>query len=403
MADTQTITIDECIEKSLSNHPDLKRLSLTLQKSKSASDIAKADYLPQVTLGAQYNPTNTFVMPQNGQFNTIHDDNWLLDAVLNQKIYDFSKTTSLIDASKQDEKIASLSLEQAKALLVYNVKNLYDIALFQISSIDVRKKDLQAKEELYAQAKALVIEGIKTKADEASILSALYAAIESLAVAEAEHERALAILSLYTGEKIQDNTKLEQRKVSYDMQEQESLRQSVASNNFELKAISEEIGKNALLYSAAKASNYGSIDAVASLSHQNSLNEYDTSMVGIIAKFPLYSGGRLSAQSQQAHIATEAAKESYNAKRLALNEEIETLLIDIKRYEYTIKTKEAIIESSKAAKEITHARYKEGLSTYIEVLDATTTHLYAELGLLEAKFNINKIQNRLAYLKGENR
>lgn len=403
MADTQTITIDECIEKSLSNHPDLKRLSLTLQKSKSASDIAKADYLPQVTLGAQYNPTNTFVMPQNGQFNTIHDDNWLLDAVLNQKIYDFSKTTSLIDASKQDEKIASLSLEQAKALLVYNVKNLYDIALFQISSIDVRKKDLQAKEELYAQAKALVIEGIKTKADEASILSALYAAIESLAVAEAEHERALAILSLYTGEKIQNNVKLEQRKVSYDMQEQESLRQSVASNNFELKAISEEIGKNALLYSAAKASNYGSIDAVASLSHQNSLNEYDTSMVGIIAKFPLYSGGRLSAQSQQAHIATEAAKESYNAKRLALNEEIETLLIDIKRYEYTIKTKEAIIESSKAAKEITHARYKEGLSTYIEVLDATTTHLYAELGLLEAKFNINKIQNRLAYLKGENR
>lgn len=116
---------------------------------------------------------------------------------------------------------------------------------------------------------------------------------------------------------------------------------------------------------------------------------------------PIYSGGRISAQSQQAKISKEMAKESYNAQKLLLEEEAANLLIDLERYRHTIKAKEALIESAKSTKKIVEARYKEGLSTYIEVLDAASVHLYAELGLLEAKFAINNTINRLEYLQGE--
>ena len=76
-------------------------------------------------------------------------------------------------------------------------------------------------------------------------------------------------------------------------------------------------------------------------------------------------------------------------------------MIDLDRYKLTLKAKEALIESSFATKEIIEARYKEGLSTYIEVLDAASTHLFAELGLLETKLFINKIINKLDYLQGQ--
>ena len=59
-----------------------------------------------------------------------------------------------------------------------------------------------------------------------------------------------------------------------------------------------------------------------------------------------------------------------------------------------------IIDSSALAKDIVNARYKEGLSTYIEALDVTTTYLNAQLALLEARYNINNIINRLEYLRG---
>jgi outer membrane protein TolC len=397
----KTLSVEESIEESLKNHPDIKRLSLGVEQSASLVGVAEADYLPQLNVAAQYNPHNTFVMPQNGQFNTITDDNWQVEARLNQKIYDFSKTTTTIKAYEKNQNIAALSLADAKALLVLNVKNTYDTALFQTQTLEVRKKDLQTKEALYKQAQALVHEGLKTEADATTILSALYNAEDALALSNAELQKALLKLSYFMGKKINAETTLVDNSPTFQTQDKALLLEKSYANNFILKGAQEQIIRDGLFYSATKAQNYGSIDAVASYMHQNSINEYDTSMVGIGISIPLYSGGKICAQTEQARITQEMARESYNAKKLLLEEEIEGLMIDLKRYESTIKAKEALINSSNATNEIVQARYKEGLATYIEILDASATHLYAQLGLLEANFAIKKIIHRLEYLRGE--
>ncbi len=394
------LTLDECVDKALKNHPDIKRLSLNVAKSKTSIDIAKADYLPQINLSAEYNPINTFVMPQNSQFNTIEDDSCKVSAQLNQKIYDFDKTTSTIKAYEKEQNRADMSLEDAKALLVYNVKNYYNLVLLQTKALKAKQKDIQTKEELYKQALALVKEGLKTEADASSILSALFIAQDALAITQADLNKALSTLSLYIREKIDKETTLKESPPPKE-QNENLLTRDILAKNFLLKGSKEEIQRDTLLYEATKAQNYGSIDAVASYAHQDTLNEYDTSLVGVTLNIPIYSGGRISAQSQQAKISKEMAKESYNAQKLLLEEEAANLLIDLERYRHTIKAKEALIESAKSTKKIVEARYKEGLSTYIEVLDAASVHLYAELGLLEAKFAINNTINRLEYLQGE--
>ncbi|PNV84416.1 MAG: TolC family protein [Sulfurimonas sp.] len=394
------LTLDTCIDKALKNHPDIKKLSLNVAKSKTFVDIAKADYLPQINLNAEYNPINTFVMPQNSQFNTIEDDSYKASAQLNQKIYDFDKTTSTIKAYEKEQNRANMSLEDAKALLVYNVKNYYNLALLQTKALKARQKDIETKEELHKQALALVKEGLKTEADASSILSALFIAQDALAITQADLNKALSTLSLYMGEKIETKTTLKEG-TPLKKQNENLLTRDILAKNFLLKGSKEEIQRDALLYEATKAANYGSIDAVASYAHQETLNEYDTSLVGVTLNIPIYSGGRISAQSQQAKISKEIAKESYNAQKLLLEEEASNLLIDLERYRHTLKAKESLIASAIATKKVVEARYKEGLSTYIEVLDAASVHLYAELGLLETKFAINNTINRLEYLQGE--
>lgn len=399
----KVVSVDECIDKTLKNHPDVKKAALGIFEKKSSVDIAKADYLPQINVSAQYNPIDTFAVPKDNQFETIEDDSWRVDAVLNQKIYDFGKTTSTIKAYEKDENIANLSLNDAKALLVYNVKNQYNLALLKTKEIEVRKKDLKTKEELYKQAKALVLQGLKTEADATSILSELYIAQDNLAIAKADLNKALTTLSLYTGERLDADTQLKEsvEVKNQNIMSSDMLFKDILSKNLLLKSSQEEIKKDALIYKATKAQNFGSIDAIASYNYQNSLNEYDESLVGVSITVPIYNGGRISAQTQQARIAKEIAKESYNSQKLLLQEEVENLVIDLQRYRYTIKAKEALIESSNATKEIVEARYKEGLATYIEVLDASSTYLFAKLGLLEAKFSINNIINRLDYLQGQ--
>ncbi len=399
----ELLTLQECIDKTLKSHPDIKSFMLEVSKSEQQQKSVSSAYLPQVNFQAQYDVQHTYVLPQNGEFSTLDEQGWQVGISLQQKIWDFSKTSSKIDVAEIETRLADLSLEEAKALMVYKVESLYETALVQKEAIHVRQKDMQTKKELHKQAHALVEQGIKTSLDETRFLSAYYGAKDTLGIAEASYEKALSSLWLYMGEKKITDVELETNLLKNTEALQttpEKLSKEMFTNNTQLKIYEQNIQKSTLLHKSAKASHYGSIDAVASYTHFNTLNEYDASLLGVVLNIPLYTGGNLSASEQMARITTSSAKELKNAKLLALEEELEALLIDLKRYENTIIAKKSQLEASLATKELINARYKEGLATYIEVLDATALELASELGLLEAHFSRSMAQNRIKYLIG---
>jgi len=396
-----TLTMQESIDKTLANHPDIKSLLLGVKQSKEAYNSAFADYLPQIALQAQYNPVQTFVMPSNGSFNTIDDDGWNAGASLKQKIWDFSKTSSMVNALKVDEDISKLSLEEAKALMAYKVKSLYKTMIVQREAVEVRKKDLQTKIAYYNQAKALVKQGLKTEADASRFLSSVYVAKDELGVARSLYEKAKISLSLYMGEKIEDDVELEYGLLKQDYDLDKDTQREVMDNNYQLKIKSQNIDKNMLLYKSTKASHYGSIDAVASYNHFDTLNRYDSRLLGVSLSIPLYSGGRVSANTQKARIGMQIAKEQRTSQLLALKNETNGLLVDIKRYNKTIEAKKAQIASAKNTKNVLEARYKEGLTTYIEVLDAVSVELNAKLGLLQTYYLKSTAIDAIEYLKGK--
>ena len=396
----QSLSQDEAIEKALSYHPDIKRFILQVTSSEEGVKNSRSDYLPQVRLNAEYDPTRTYVLPQNGQFHTIDSDGWQAGVVLNQKIWDFGKTTSAIDSSKAETKIAALSLADAKALLAYNVKLQYNLMVVQRKAVEVRKKDMEAKEALYKQSEAMVKQGMKTRADSTRFLSSYYVAQDNLSIAEAAYEKASVALSLYIGETLPPDVVLQEDILS--PQEHEDVAYTTIENaNPQLQSAKESVHKSALVYESVHASHYGSIDAVASYNYQDTLNSYDATLVGITLTVPLYVGGRISAQAQQAKLAEEASKAAYDSKALALQQEVQDLQVDLRRYEKTITAKKAQLEASNETLVLLNARYKEGLATYIEVLDATALYLNAELGLLEAYYSRSAILNRIDYLQGK--
>ena len=394
----QTLTLQDCVQKALRTHPDIKRFILQVRRSKKEIDIAQADYLPQISLNAEYDPTRTYVMPVNDMFRTRNSDGWQVGATLKQKIWDFSKTSSLIKAQETRVEIANLSLKDAKALLAYKVKLQYELTFVQEKVIAVREKDLQAKEELYNQAKALAEQGLKTRADATRFLSSTAVAKDNLSIADSSFIKAKTVLSLYIDEPIPKGVKFEDDTIKPDTHpanEETMLQDSPA-----LQGLQKNIERSKLLHKVTKASHSGSIDAIASYAYQDTLNAYDSSLVGVMLNIPFYNGGRLFAQEEQAIIDRESAKNEYEAKVLALKEEFESLLIDLKSYGQTIKAKSSQLEAARQTKDVVNGRYKEGLSTYIEVLDATALMLDAQLGLLQANYNRNSTIHRLDYLQG---
>ena len=393
------LTLDECINKALQTHPDIVKNSLGVESAKSATDIIRADYLPQVTLNAEYDQVRTFALPSNGIFNTVEDSAWAVGGVINQKIWDFSKTTTSIEAQEVEQEISSLNLVEAKALLSLKVKLQYELMLVQKIAIEVREKDLKAKKELYKQAEAFVKNGMRTSAEASRFLSAVYLSKESLAIAQASYEKARRALSLYIGEPISEDVRLQNtlESISKIFVDEESLLQNSPS----LLATQKSIQKSDLLYKATKATHYGSLDAIASYTRQNTLNEYDSTLLGVTYRVPLYSGGRISALVEQSHLAHQSAIASFNSKELALKEEFSILMIDVDRYEKTIKAKESQLEASEQTQRVLEARYKEGLATYIEILDASALTLNAKLGLIQAIYEKSSTLHRIEYLQGK--
>ncbi|HFB53774.1 MAG TPA: TolC family protein, partial [Sulfurimonas autotrophica] len=110
---------------------------------------------------------------------------------------------------------------------------------------------------------------------------------------------------------------------------------------------------------------------------------------------------RVSAEAQKVEISAQISKEQKRSRELALKEELQNLLLDIKRYNKTISAKKAQLDSAQETKKVLDGRYKEGLATYIEVLDATTQVLNAKLSLLEAYYLRALSIDRIQYLKGK--
>ena len=401
LLNAETLTLQESIDATLQNYPDVKSLQMKMKQSKLSHRSATADYLPQVNLNGQYNFTQTYVFPVNGAFHTQDDTGWNAGVNLKQKVWDFSKTTSKIAATQKDEDISKLSLMDFKALLAYKVKSFYKLMVVQREAVNVRRKDLEAKKAYYAQAEALVKQGLKTRADASRFLSAVYNAEDNLAIAQASFDKARNSLSLYMDRKIDENVTLENSVLQESFNADANVEKEVLASNYTLKIDNKNIEKNILLHKSAKAEHYGSIDAIASYNHFDTLNTYDATTAGVVVNIPLYSGGRVSAEAQKVEISAQISKEQKRSRELALKEELQNLLLDIKRYNKTISAKKAQLDSAQETKKVLDGRYKEGLATYIEVLDATTQVLNAKLSLLEAYYLRALSIDRIQYLKGK--
>ncbi len=397
----QTLTLKEAVAKTLAHHPDVKTFMLKVQQAEQGYNVAYADYLPQIDLSATFAPTQTFALPVNGQFHTVDERSWNAGVVLHQKVWDFARTRSLVASSKIDEDISKLSLEEAKALLAYKVKTLYALLVVQKEAIVVRRKDLEAKKAFYAQSKALVKQGLKTHADASRFLSSVYIAEDNLAIAKAAYEKAKTSLELYMGTPLDDALLLQSDVLKKKLPSAKRLEEDVLAHNYKMKIDQYTINKTDMLHRATEAAHFGSIDIVASHTRLDTLNAYNTDYVGVSYNVPLYHGGRLSAEEQQAKIGYQIAKEQRISTALALKEELRSLLIDIKRYDKTIKAKKAQLLSAQKTQRELKARYKEGLATYIEVLDSIALALNAKLGVLEAYYSRSLALDRIAYLKGE--
>ncbi len=385
------LTLNEAIDKTLKTNPLAHSATLRYESTQEDSRNAHSSLYPRIDFNTAYYPTKTYVMPVNGAFSTKQNDGFHADVTGVYSLWDASRTQNRIDAASSARDGALFNKKLTQSELIEQVWLRYYAIAYTDALIVTSQSSVKFYEGQYTQALHMRQSGLKTEADELRFKASLMESNDRLEWAKNESEKAQLALGILTGsdesmgvQKIDLDEKA--NTITPKNQTLESLRQELRDFNPRLKALQATAQQSKRLSDAASSQRYGEVMLVGSAGYDNSLSSYDSYQAGIIGSIPLYDGGKLSSDAQKSRIAYSIAQKEYESTEHELWQVLYGAYKDLQRTNETIKSKEEVIAATRKTLALFEERYKQGLSTYIDVLESQNTLDNAHVSLAEAKY-----------------
>ncbi len=197
---------DAVYEKALTNRPEIKKATLDIESANLSIDIAKAGFLPTVSLGANigtgygYNLKNNSHIPYFSQL----DDNlgYGLSFNVNIPIFNGYKTKSNVSRQIINHEISKIGLENQKLQLEQTIQKAYYDAKAAAKTYESAEKSLIAQNEAFKNAQESYNIGVMTQFDFDLVRNRLVGAESSIIRAKYDYIFKSKVLQFYYGETI---------------------------------------------------------------------------------------------------------------------------------------------------------------------------------------------------------
>lgn len=385
------LTLEEAIERTLKTHPNGQIASLQYESAVEATKSADSALYPRIDANANYFPTKTFVMPTNGVFSTKQGNAFHADVSTSYSLWDFGRSRDKINASLSSQEGADSTKKLTQSELIQQVWLQYYGVAYAHSLIDTADASVKFYEGEYSQARNMRLNGLKIEADELRFKASLMESQNRAATARSEYDKGRLALGLLIGSDELISVKkedLDQRSEAITTQNSslEVLRQELRRNNPRLKVLRSSIDSAKALSNLSNNEKYGNVALSGSYGYDNSLSSYDSYQAGITGTIPLYDGGKLSAEAQKSRIAHAISQKEFESAERELWQELYGAYRDLMDADTSIQAKEGVIEATAKSLHLSEGRYKQGLATYVDVLEAQSTLENAHAGSAEAKY-----------------
>lgn len=385
------LTLDEAIDQTLKTHPDGQIALLRYESAQQESASVSSARYGRIDLNGAYYPTKTYVMPTNGMFLTKQNDGFHVDVTGVYSLWDADRTANAVLAATSAQKSVHFTQKLSQSELIEQVWQRYYGIAYAKTLVNSTESSVKFYESEYQQAHTMRLSGLKTQADELRFNASLMEARDRLEWAKSEVDKAhVALANLVGDEAIMDVGKevLQQqaKDIIIENYTLESLRKELKNSNLRLKALQATMAQTKALSEVSGAQHYGEVMLVGSAGYDNSLSSYNSYYAGVSGTIPLYDGGKLSAQAQKSRIDYAIASLAFESSERALWQELYGAYRDLQRADTTIKAKEAVMVATSQTLTLFQERYKQGLATYIDVLESQSTFYTACLGIAEAQY-----------------
>ena len=397
------LSLNEALTIARENNKALKVEMLEAKSAHEETNVSKAALLPTISASGGYSyyfDRQVIFMP--GSF-TGNETEPVVDVAVGGKNV-FNTYISVhqpivseavrkqMKVSRINESIEKLDVREHRANLMVDVTSTYYKALLIHESIELNKQSFERNLRSLEDSRMLLVQGKTLKID--TLRNFIIAENLRTNVGYLENERKVVLLHLQQLLGIgQDERLLLTDSLRHDTEVRyfsavESLYADAIQNrtDIQIKKLKVELGRNMLSQSRAQRlptlSLVGAYQIQAQADDRNfeSYRWPKTSFVGLQANVPIFSGNRINSRVRQSNIQLESSMLSLEDATEKANTEIASLQSNLKERFQRLSVQERTVQAAEMNFRIVNDRYKNGLSSRLELSDA-------ELALTEAKMN----------------
>jgi len=360
---------------------------------------SKSQYWPQVSVAGSYTRMSlfgTFSLPYNGQIMTIQfgtPNNYNMRASVMEQVFNWGRTARTVEMNKAGLDLAQDGVLLTKHLLGYQIVPLFYGTVFFQEAIKVLDDNLKAFEQKLASTKQRYDAGLASSFD-VNLLQVQISAVRGQKVDfENNIDKFRITFNALTGrdEKtpFEPDAELVLKAAAFD---KEALLKEALAGRIEFQQIAHQSDLSRASLGLAKTGDKPTVNAMFNYEFRNGFMPEMNIIKGnwtaaLSITYPAFDGRRTAAQVAQ----VESGLKAIELRRTDLERnvalEIETLLSDLAATEQKLDIEKVKIKQAEDTLRIAEERYRNGLQSATELVDAQNALESAKLNVLQLTYN----------------
>ncbi|CAM3810723.1 TolC family protein [Arcobacter cloacae] len=402
------ILLEELINTAIQNNSNIK-ISKYKEEIKDANyESSKAGYLPRVSAVGEV--TKYDIKGSNS--NQVEDNVTGFSLSANQLIYDFGKTSNIIDSAKEDYLASNFETVKNISFTVLKIKEAYYNILSSFQQINLAKESIKIDELHLVQAEKYYKAGVRTLIDVTD--AQLKLSNSKLELIQAQYNlknaqtKLISILGIDETQKIDIKNAQEITSLAKSLEvtnlQLENLLSKGYENRPELKMFEKQINAQKLKLKSNRAEYYPRVDFDATYSDKDSdkITSVDVrqATAGVYLKWDLYTGDSTQANIKSSLASLNSLKQQLTQEKLQIKEDITNAYFKLKESEESINIALLSVDLSTVKLDLANKRYQAGLNDLVELNESKLQYTQAKSNLINTYYSYLSSKANLDYAIG---
>ncbi len=406
-APTNSLTLAQARDLALKQHPKISVANLTALAAHQATKQVQSALLPSifgyVTAVGNADPNNTRIAA-GGLNNPLIYEREAQGVSISQLITDFGRSSDLTKSAQLRERSEKMNVEATRAQILLEVDNAFFSSLESQLVLDVARETVSNRAFILQQTQALATNKLRSEL-EVSFASVDYDQAKILlAKAQIDVQASFAILSDVLGEPRAKTYRLADEPMAAHVTNNSSAlilealaqRPDLVQARYQRDAVQEFAQAQARL-------NYPTLSAVGVAGEIPTGNSHlgpDYAAAGINLTLPLYEGGLNAGLRREAQFRAKAAEEAVRDQEDNVARDVQVTSLNLDYAWQRLALTEELLRNANKALELSQARFKNGISSIIELSQAELNQTSADIAAADARYNYQIQRSALDFQLG---